>query len=154
MLFEAAYWRPGSLRPAIELGLSRPDLAKWLTGFGRLGDLAVIAEQPDGERLGAAWFRFWNEQDHSYGFIASDIPELAIGVRADVRGQGVGTALLQALLSTAAQHSVSHASLSVELDNPARRLYERAGFRPVSDDGAAWTMIVQTAPGMPSWPKR
>ncbi len=50
------------------------------------------------------------------------------------RGRGMGTALLQALLAEAAQ-AAGTVSLSVATSNPARRLYERLGFRTVSCDG-------------------
>ena len=50
------------------------------------------------------------------------------------RGRGVGTALLTAVFaeSVPAGRSVS---IHVELFNPARRLYERLGFRELSRNG-------------------
>jgi ribosomal-protein-alanine N-acetyltransferase len=44
MLFEAAFWREGSPRPALEEGLARPDLSRLMAGWGRAGDAAVVAE--------------------------------------------------------------------------------------------------------------
>ncbi|WP_374228939.1 GNAT family N-acetyltransferase [Ktedonobacter sp. SOSP1-52] len=41
---------------------------------------------------------------------------------------GIGGALIQALLSAAAEQGWSALSLSVDRENPARRLYERYGF--------------------------
>jgi len=28
--------------------------------------------------MGAAWYRFWGPEQHSYGYIAPQIPELAL----------------------------------------------------------------------------
>jgi ribosomal protein S18 acetylase RimI-like enzyme len=143
MLYEAAYWRPGAERPALEEGLARVDLAKLLAGFGtRPGDTAIVAESPSGP-VGAAWLRHWSDADHSYGFVAAAVPELGIGVRAEARRRGIGEMLLRALLDEAARQGVASVSLSVETDNPAARLYERLGFRPVARVGGAWTMVVE-----------
>ncbi len=143
MLFEAAFWRPGSPRPALEAGLARPDLAKLMAGWGRAGDAAVIAESRAGDRLGAAWYRLWSADDHSYGFVAPDVPELGLAVRPEFRRQGIGARLLRALLEQAAREGIRRVSLSVELENPAHQLYQRLGFRRVGRVGGAWTMLVE-----------
>jgi len=52
------------------------------------------------------------------------------------RGRGIGTSLLQSLLE---DHEP--VSLTVACVNPARALYERLGFRVVSDDGAYLSML-------------
>jgi RimJ/RimL family protein N-acetyltransferase len=143
MLFEAAFWREGAPRPDLEAGLARPDLAKLLAGWGRAGDAAVIAESSAGEPVGAAWYRFWSSESHSYGFVAADVPELGLAVRADCRRRGLGERLLRALLEQAGRAGVARISLSVERENPARRLYQRVGFRDVEPVGGAWTMLAE-----------
>lgn len=143
MLYEAAYWRPGGPRPALAEGLAREDLSKLLADWGaRAGDTAVTAVDSAGASIGAAWYRFWTRDDHSYGFVAEDVPELAIAVAPGWRGRGVGRRLIEALLEQARSQGVLAASLSVEQDNPALRLYEAAGFRKVEMNGNAWTMVV------------
>jgi GNAT superfamily N-acetyltransferase len=54
-------------------------------------------------------------------------PELAIAVVEDQRGQGIGRALLGALVARARDQFPALA-LNVHLLNPAVRLYIRAGF--------------------------
>ena len=56
------------------------------------------------------------------------------------QGRGVGAAVLNALLTDAARERVS-VSLSVLHGNPARRLYERLGFRVVSETDTSANMI-------------
>ncbi len=107
--------------------------------WGRPGDLAVIAEIPAGV-AGAAWYRFWTREDHSYGFVDETIPELGIGAHHSCRGRGIGKALLVHLLEHARQQEIGAVSLSVERDNPAVRLYRGLGFTVVGEVGNAYTM--------------
>ena len=141
MLFEAAYWRPDAPRPPLEQGLARADLAPLLRGWGRAGDDAVVAETPTGIGVGAAWLRSWSADEHSYGFVAPEVPELGLAVRAEARGRGVGGLLLRALLARAAEAGIARVSLSVESGNPALRLYERCGFRRFGRVGGAFTLV-------------
>ena len=144
MLYEAAFWRPGAARLPIDEALPRPDLAKLLQGWGREGDAAVIAESASNRPEGAAWYRFWTDEEHSYGYVRPDTPELAIAVVKGGRGRGIGGQLLHALKKLAADRGIESLSLSVEQDNPARHLYLQRGFEQVETVGNAWTMIACT----------
>jgi ribosomal protein S18 acetylase RimI-like enzyme len=136
MLYEAFAWRGDQSIPPIEEALALPDVARYVDGWGRAGDLGVVT---DGD-TGAVWIRLFTEADHGYGFVATDVPELSIGVGADERGHGVGTALLEELLAQARAAGHPAVSLSVDTDNPAVRLYERLGFVRVGYVGTSWTM--------------
>jgi len=149
MLFESAYWRPNRPRPSLDEGMARPDLAKVLAGWGRTGDFAMVATDGAGERIGAAWMRLWTAQDHARGFVDEQTPELGIGVRKEFRRHGVGTALLLAVLGHAREDGVPRVSLSVEIENVARLLYERFGFQMHSVDQGVATLIVQLDDDVP-----
>ncbi|HYU40170.1 MAG TPA: GNAT family N-acetyltransferase [Acidimicrobiia bacterium] len=143
MLYHASY--------AAELGVPSPaalrdhsDLARYVDGWGRPTDLGVIAVDAEtGERAGAAWLRLLTGNAKGYGYVDDDTPELAIAVLPAHRGKGVGGQLLRELLD-AARGTLRAVSLSVRADNPARRLYERIGFRTVYAAGASVTMMVAT----------
>ena len=79
--------------------------------------------------------RRFSPGDAGYGFVAADVPELAIAVQEGARGQGIGTRLLQSLLARASEQGAARISLSVNFDNPAANLYRRLGFRDVRADG-------------------
>ncbi len=129
----AAAWRPDSVVPTADEVLSDPELAHYVEGWPRPGDLGFVAVDGDGSPIGAAWWRYLTVDDPGYGFVADDVPEIAVGVVAGHRSAGVGTALMDALLAAADEHGLARVSLSVEPDNPARRLYERLGFLPAVD---------------------
>lgn len=56
-------------------------------------------------------------------------------------GKGIGSAPLIALLAQATNDGQRRVSLSVEVDNPARGLYQRLGFGPVRRTSGSWTML-------------
>ena len=141
MSYEAATWRPEEHAP-LESVLADPHVVRYLSDWGRPGDAGVIGEE-QGRPLGAAWFRLFPADEPGYGFVAADVPELAIAVAVGARGRGIGTQLLVALVDRARESGHRAVSLSVEPENPARRLYERAGFVRVADDGGAWTMVLE-----------
>jgi ribosomal protein S18 acetylase RimI-like enzyme len=145
MGYEAAFWRPGELRPPADVVLTDTHLARYLAGWGRPGDVAVVAEEVDGRLLGAAWYRKFTADEAGYGFVSEEIPELSIAVRPGARGRGIGSALLAALIDRARAGGVEALSLSVEIENPAMRLYQRLGFRVHDREAQAVTMRLDLA---------
>ncbi|MGI8648796.1 MAG: GNAT family N-acetyltransferase [Rubrobacter sp.] len=108
-----------------------PELSRYIDGWGQDGDLGFVAEDASGEPLGAAWVRLFPAEDPGYGFVGEDVPELAVGVRAGERGEGIGRALIELVISESVGRYPA-ISLSVRQDNqPALRLYRRLGFKAV-----------------------
>jgi ribosomal protein S18 acetylase RimI-like enzyme len=149
MLFYAAHAheQPG-LRP--EHLLANPALARYVVGFGRAGDLGVVAEGARGP-VGAAWVRLLAGDDRGYGWVDDDTPELAIAVAPELVGTGVGTRMMRQLLGHA-RGRYRAISLSVRRDNPARRLYLRLGFAVINEltnrvGGVSETMILRFGEG-------
>jgi ribosomal protein S18 acetylase RimI-like enzyme len=60
------------------------------------------------------------------------------------RGRGLGTRLLRGLIAEA-EESGRSLSIHVEIHNPARRLYERLGFRPAGDGDGVY-LLMERAP--------
>jgi ribosomal protein S18 acetylase RimI-like enzyme len=74
-----------------------------------------------------------------------DIRIMDIALAPAFRGRGIGSGLLHALIAEA-EESDRMLSIHVELNNPARRLYERLGFRPAGEHGVYVLMVyVNTA---------
>jgi ribosomal protein S18 acetylase RimI-like enzyme len=148
MLFEAFFWNGGAKRPALIEARARPEFSSLLAGWGRQGDVLLVAEQ-NGVAAGAAWFRLWTTSVNSYGFVDEKTPELGIAVIPGLRGHGIGRSLIRALLEAAGRGRFPGLSLSVDPANPARALYESEGFSKVGEVGTSWTMYrsLLTSPG-------
>ena len=67
-----------------------------------------------------------------YDYVDPRLPELAIAVRPESLGSGIGSVLLTRLLEEA-RNMHSGMVLSVRANNPAKRLYERLGFVVVAE---------------------
>jgi ribosomal protein S18 acetylase RimI-like enzyme len=126
MLVEAAHLAADGEAP-VAAAQQHPFLAKFVRGWGRPGDIGVIARGAAGEPLGAAWARHLTGPEQSYPAVDAAYPELAIAVRPEQSGRGLGGALLGRLIALACT-LYPGLVLSVRAENPAQRLYARHGF--------------------------
>lgn len=132
MLFYAAHMHEEAGKTVAD-AQQNPDLAKYVTGWGRPGDLGLIAIRHDtGEAVGAVWVRLYVGEAKAYSPTADDTPELAMAVLPGYIGRGIGTQLLQGII-VAAQAHYPAVALNVRADNPALRLYQRLGFVIVNE---------------------
>ena len=110
--------------------------------------LPIEADLFGEERWSAAMF--WNELANGHHYVAALSGDAVVGyaglsvtppdeawvqniaVRADHQRQGIGTALLEALLAEVRRRGVTVVLLEVAVNNaPAQKLYARYGFEPV-----------------------
>jgi ribosomal protein S18 acetylase RimI-like enzyme len=87
--------------------------------------------------------RLWVAQD------ARGLTVLDISLITELRGQGIGTHCLQRVQRRAAAARLD-VELQVVVDNPARRLYRRLGFRDIGEAGVRQAMAGTPGPGTPS----
>ena len=142
MLYAALAWRPGVELPRIEWVLEHPQVAPFHVAWGRVGDTGLVAED-GGTPLGLVWYRLFTEQDHGEGFVDEETPEVAVAVVDGHRGSGLGTALMEAIHMRAREQGVTRISLSVDRDNPARRLYLRLGYVEYAPDDENGRMVLE-----------
>lgn len=115
-----------------------PYLQQYHLNYGnRNGDIGVYAFV-DNKLAGGAWVRLLPE---GFGYIDTETPELAFAVLPQYRNRGIGTAIMQQLISEVAK-LYPQISLSVREENPVIRLYERLGFSKV--EGSERTNIAGT----------
>jgi GNAT superfamily N-acetyltransferase len=136
----AAFWRPDEFSLEPDVAMQIPEIARYIAQWGRPADVALVASV-DGEPVGAAWYRLFTAAEPGYGFVAADVPEVAVGVVPAARGRGVATALLEALLEHAGRVGFRAVSLSVNDDNPSRRIYLRLGFRDAAHEDGSYVMV-------------
>jgi GNAT superfamily N-acetyltransferase len=132
MLRHAFYWRSSA-------GVEDASLWRYVAGWGRRGDAAVIALE-GGFPVGAAWFRLFAQDEPGFGFVDEQIPEVAIAVVPSRRGHGIGSELLDALVDLAGEQGYGALSLSVDTDSPAMHVFEKQGFEKVEQTDGSWTM--------------
>ncbi len=117
-------------------------------GFQGLNDaLDLFLEQPE---LGFVWLAY-DEQgaagvcvvcyaiSTSMGAVVAKLDD--VSVKADRRGKGIGTALLEQLKEQLRKESVTRIDVGVHMENPeARRFYEKLGFMPLNEERLAWVI--------------
>ncbi len=140
-LYTAVAWDPERRLPPPEVAVEHPELARYHRGWGRPGDLGVVAER-GGQVVGVALCRLFTDDDHGHGYVDAETPEVAVAVAEGERGSGLGTKLMHALAEQARAAGVASLSLSVDTGNPARRLYQRLGYRQLSADDGGVRMVL------------
>lgn len=91
------------------------------------GTVAIIAEVRQGSPAGAVWTHHSNPPLRTDA-VGVPLPELCMAVVPKQRGAGIGGVLLDALFAELAPLFDTMCT-NVHVRNPARRLYERKGFR-------------------------
>jgi len=121
-LYHAIYIPEGEETPQREL-IFEPEIFVYIKDFGDKDDSGVVYEI-DGKVVGIAWTRIIP----AYGNIDKETPELAISVLPELRGQGIGTQLMESLFRVLQKRGYERTSLSVQKNNPAVRFYKRLGY--------------------------
>jgi len=139
-LYLAATWDSPSGVPPLAVAVQHPELARYHRGWGRAGDIGAVAVIDD-EVVGAAFARRFTEADHGHGYLDEVTPEIAIGVEPAMRGRGIGARLMEATHELARADGRDRISLSVDADNPSKRLYDRLGYVVVDQDEGGFRMV-------------
>ena len=114
-----------------------PELKVYYQNFGsENGDICLVAET-DNKIVGAVWTRIVNDFAH----IDDNTPSLAIAVAKESRGKGMGTRLLNDMLTVLKVEGFLSVSLSVQKENYAVKMYEKAGFDVVQNNGEELVML-------------
>ncbi|MCW6052299.1 GNAT family N-acetyltransferase [Microcoleus sp. A2-C5] len=129
MLYVAAHMAEEG-ESTVQAVVNHPLIARYVKDWGRADDTGFVGiELNSSQPVGAAWLRLFTGDDKGFGWV-DDIPELAIAVLPEYTNQGIGTQLLDRLLS-AAKASYRSVSLSVRSSNSALNLYQRSGFKVI-----------------------
>ena len=120
--------------------LQQPQYARYAEGWGRAGDTGfVVSDKHTAEVLGAVWYRLPLRGETEGRDQNEATPELAFAVKPGQRKRGLGAALLTQLVKANPHHSTI--SIRAAANNPAVRLYDRFGFKIVSESGG--TLILR-----------
>ncbi|MDE5779116.1 MAG: GNAT family N-acetyltransferase [Lachnospiraceae bacterium] len=134
-LYEAIFIPEGVEAPQKSI-IKQPELQVYVSDFGKKDDCCFVAEV-DGKIMGAVWTRIMND----YGHIDDTVPSFAISLYKNFRGQGIGTALMEEMLALLKERGYKKASLSVQKDNYAYRMYLKVGFTVVDENDEEYIMV-------------
>ncbi|KOP71409.1 acetyltransferase [Lysinibacillus sp. FJAT-14745] len=140
MLYESVHIPEN--KPLKEVLLNSPHIRKYHEGWGRKGDKVLIAVDAENQTVGAVWYRLFDDNNKSYGYIDGNTPEIGMAVSKEVRGRGVGTLLMHKIIQQAKDEGYNTISLSVDLENDtAINMYQKLGFKDYEVVGTSKTMI-------------
>ncbi len=127
--------------PIPPLVIEEPNVAIYIENFGQREDDHCLVAQVNGRVVGAVWVRLLNQEPRGYGNVDEETPEFAIALLPLYRGQGIGQALMENMIGLLKKQAYPKASLSVQKQNPACRLYERLGFIKAKENEEDWIMV-------------
>lgn len=116
--------------------IKKPELQLYIQNFGKEKDDFCFCAEKDGKIIGAVWVRNMN----GYGSIDDVSPEFAISLYKDYRGYGIGTVLMKKMLQHLKSAGYSKASLAVQKDNYAYKMYLSVGFQIISENQEEYIM--------------
>ena len=136
-LYEAIFV-PQGVDPPPRSIIENDDLQVYVRDFGESPHDHCLVAEYEGKIVGAVWSRMMDD----YGHIDNKTPSLAISLFKEYRGQGLGTRILRQMLDLLHKEGYRQVSLSVQKENYALRMYQKAGFEIVADRGEEVLMAV------------
>lgn len=107
--------------------------------FGTRPDDYCLVAEVEGKVIGAVWVAIANE----YGHIDKETPSFSISLYKEYRSQGIGTALMTKMLEHLKDKGYKKASLGVNKENYAVKMYEKVGLEIVGNGAneTEWLMM-------------
>jgi len=121
--------------------INEPALRVYTEGFGQKPHDCCFCVEAEGKVVGAVWVRVIS----GFGHLDDVTPEFAVSLYKPYRGQGIGTALMRHMLAHLAQKGYVRASLAVQKDNYAVRMYEKLGFLRIGETNEEYIMAYNFA---------
>jgi ribosomal protein S18 acetylase RimI-like enzyme len=97
--------------------------------FGTHPDDYCLVAEVDGKVAGAVWVGITEE----YGHMDKETPSFSISLYKEYRNQGIGTELMRQMLELLKAKGYKKASLGVNKENYAVRMYQKVGFEIIGD---------------------
>lgn len=136
-LYEAIFI-PDGMKAPLKSVIELPELQVYISDFGKhFHDQAMVAEM-EGEVVGAVWVRIMND----YGHIDEETPSFSISLYKEYRGKGIGTALMKSMIASLKERGYKKASLSVQKENYAVKMYQKLGFQIVDENTEEYIMVI------------
>ena len=136
-LYEAIFV-PEGMQPPDRSIISIPELQVYIRDFGKDPDDCCLVAETDGRIAGAVWTRIMND----YGHLDDETPSFAIALYPEYRGRGIGTELMKNMIGLLKEAGYQKASLSVQKENYAVKMYRNLGFTIIGENDEEYLMAV------------
>ena len=137
-LYQAIY-QPDKTNLVPRSIIEKPELQVYIKDFGKQKDDYCFCAEVENKIVGAVWVRNIN----GYGSIDNNTVEFAISVYDEYQKMGIGTALMNKMIENLEKLNYSKASLAVQKENYAVRMYQKVGFEIVDENEQEYIMIHQ-----------
>jgi len=141
LLYEAIFQLPDN-NPLPKDTIYTPEIYNYIENFGNKKDDHCLIAESEGTIMGGVWIRLLNKPIRGYGNIDNETPEFAISLFPPYRNQGIGTKLMQAMISYMKEKGYTRTSLSVNKNNYAFRMYLKLGFEIIKEQEEDYLMIL------------
>lgn len=135
-LYEAIYIPVGVEKPSKDI-IKNKDLQVYIEDFGNKRDDNCLVAEYNNKIVGACWTRIMND----YGHVDNSTPSFAISLYEDYRGKGIGTNLMLKMLELLKKKGYKQASLAVQKENYAVKMYKRVGFEIINENEEEYIMV-------------
>lgn len=135
-LYQAIY-QPDTTNLAPKSIINNPELQVYIKDFGKQKDDYCFCAEVGNRVVGAVWVRNIN----GYGSIDNVTVEFAISVFDEYQKMGIGTALMKKMLEHLKELNYQKASLAVQKENYAVRMYINVGFEIACENEQEYIMI-------------
>lgn len=136
-LYEAIFI-PKGIEPPPKTIIQKNELQVYVKDFGKFPDDRCLVAEAQGKIVGAVWVRIMND----YGHIDDDTPSFAISLYKEYRGKGIGTALMKKMIGILKMEGYKQASLAVQKENYAVKMYQKIGFEIVGENEEEYVMKI------------
>lgn len=137
-LYEAIFIPKGMEKPSKEI-INNKDLQVYIKDFGTFKDDNCLVAEYENKIVGACWTRIMND----YGHIDNETPSFAISLFEEYRGKKIGTKLMVQMLELLKKKGYKQASLAVQKENYAVKMYKKVGFKIVDENSEEYIMICE-----------
>lgn len=135
-IYEAIFI-PEGVEPPPKSIINQPDLQVYIKDFGKEKDDICFVAETDNKIIGAVWVRDMKD----YGHIEDGVPSFAISLYKPYRNFGIGTKLMKTMLSELKQRGYKKASLAVQKENYAVKMYRKVGFEIIRETEEEFIMV-------------
>lgn len=135
-LYEAIFIPEGVEPPSKDV-VDLPELRVYIENFGQLKDDCCLVAVCDQKVIGAVWSRIMND----YGHIDDNTPSLSIALYGEYRNKGIGSRLMDEMITLLGRKGYDSVSLSVQKANYATRMYLKFGFKVVKETEEEYVMV-------------